>query len=95
MARIQFEADNPERGPTFSRLKAAHPNVADEELRRAIRSAVRLERESTRLFSYSNTRTFGEDVRAAIELAQKENPDFRFSDATYRRLELRMMFEFR
>jgi hypothetical protein len=70
-------------GPTFTRLKAAHPNAAPEDIRDAIRRAVKLDRDCTRLFSYKYSRHYYSCVEHAVQLARRENPGFQ--DSTYGR----------
>jgi hypothetical protein len=94
MATRRFEADNAEYGSTFPRLKSAHPGVCDEDLRKAIRLAAKLEQTCHKNFSYSHPSVW-EDVRSAIEKATKENPDFMFLEATYKDLQHRMCIAFR
>lgn len=95
MATLRFEAENAEYGGTFPRLKSAHPEALDGDLRKAIRLAVKLEQACNRNFSYSNVRPFWEDVRLAIEKTRKENPDLDFADSTYKALEHRMTIALR
>jgi hypothetical protein len=73
---VEFDYDNAHRGPTFERLKRAHPGTDDHELQRAIELAVRFYRDCMRYFSYSADNDIGDDVKKAMDLARKENPNF-------------------
>ncbi len=78
---VRSERDNAHDGPTFDRLKKAHPNAADSDLRRAIKLAVKLDRDSVRNFSYNVP---GNPVDRAVAIAREENPDF--LESTYKAL---------
>jgi hypothetical protein len=78
---VEFDYDNAHRGPTFDRLKRAHPGTDDHELQRAIKLAVKFYRDCMRHFSYSADNDISDDVNKAMDLARKENPDF--LDSTY------------
>jgi hypothetical protein len=43
MAQIRYEHDFAQDGPTFDRLKRAHPHAADSELKQAIVAAVKFD----------------------------------------------------
>jgi hypothetical protein len=73
---VEFDYDNAHRGPTFERLKRAHPGTDNHELQRAIKLAVRFYRDCMRYFSYSADNDIGDDVKKAMDLARKENPNF-------------------
>jgi hypothetical protein len=60
--------------PTFSRLRRAHPNASDEELRLSIATAVAFDTACVTNFSYGDR--FGPDVRVAIDAARKEYPSY-------------------
>ena len=70
-------------GPTFDSLKKAYPDARDEDLKQAIKAAVKLERDCTKNFSYQSWNYF-DDVTRAVDQAKIENPDFR--EDTYRYL---------
>jgi hypothetical protein len=72
---VESDYNNAHRGPTFDKLKRAHPSTFDHELQQAIKLAVKFDRDCMRYFSYSANG--GIDV----DLARKENPDF--LDSTY------------
>lgn len=80
-ASVTFERDNAQDGPTFRRLKQAHPNVGDESLRQAIKLAVKFDTDCTRYFSYSDGGLFA-DAKQAVERARADNPGF--TEVTYR-----------
>jgi hypothetical protein len=85
-AAIQAARDERARadeGPTFDRLKSAHPEAPDEALREAVRAAVKLETDCGRYFS-PNGPDFAASLLEAVRLARGENPGF--SEATYRAL---------
>jgi hypothetical protein len=80
---VEFDYNNAHRGPTFDKLKRAHPGTDDHELQRAIKLAVKFDRDCMRYFSYSVNGGIDDDVQRAMDLARKENPDF--LDSTYDR----------
>lgn len=76
LAKVRADRAAAQDGPTFLRLRRAHPNAADHALKSAIRAALKLDEDCTRFFS-----PFGDDFAAsiarAIEGARTENPGFR------------------
>ena len=66
---------------TFDRLKEAHPEASDEDLKRAMKAAVKLNQDCVRHFSYSS-RNYHDDVTRGVDLAKIENPDFQ--ERTYK-----------
>ena len=70
-------------GPTFHRLKLAHPEASDKNLQEAIKAAVKLETDCAAYFSHNNS-DYAENIKEAVRLARMDNPEF--SDATYRSL---------
>jgi hypothetical protein len=60
-------------GPTFLRLRRAHPNAADHELKSAIGAALKLDEDCTRFFSPSGD-DFVANIARAVEGARTENP---------------------
>jgi hypothetical protein len=60
-------------GPTFARLKRAHPEADDDSLKKAVFAAMKLSEDCARFFS--------DDVTRAVERAKQENPGF--SEETY------------
>jgi hypothetical protein len=81
IANVLHERNTAHEGPTFDRLKRAHPAATDEDLQRAIKAAVKLDGDCTRFFSDKGP-DYLDDVRRAIELAKKENPGFQ--EQTYK-----------
>jgi hypothetical protein len=85
IANVLHERNTAHEGPTFGRLRRAHPEAKDEDLTRAIKAAVKLDGDCTRFFSYKEP-SYLDDVRRAIELAKKENPGFQeqtYESASY------------
>jgi hypothetical protein len=74
-AHVQHEIKTAHDGPTFERLKQAHPEASDDELKRAVKAAVKLEGDCLRNFS-SQGPSYADDVTRAIELAKRDNPGF-------------------
>ena len=68
IANVLHERNTAHEGPTFDRLKRAHPGVKDEDLEQAIKAAVKLDGDCRRFFSYDFTRD--------IDLTKKANPGF-------------------
>jgi hypothetical protein len=64
-----------EDGPTFLRLRRAHPNAGDHELKSAIRAALKLDEDCAKFFSPSDD-DFAANIARAIEGARTENPGF-------------------
>jgi hypothetical protein len=75
ITNVLHEHNTAYEGPTFERLKRAHPGVNDEDLQRAIKAAVKLEGDCARFFS-SRSSNYFDDVSRAAEQAKKENPGF-------------------
>jgi hypothetical protein len=74
-ANVQHQMRTAHDGPTFERLKRAHPETSDDELKRAVKAAVKLEQDCLRNFS-SQGPTYSDDVTRAIDLAKRDNPGF-------------------
>jgi hypothetical protein len=70
-------------GPTFHRLKSAHPEASDKSLQEAIKAAVKLEADCTRYIS-NNSPDYVDNIKESVRLARIDNPEF--SDATYKSL---------
>jgi sugar phosphate isomerase/epimerase len=79
-AKVLHEREIAPDGPTFDRLKRAHPEASDDDLRRAIKAAVKFDTDCVKNFSYSSPNYF-DDVTRAVDLAKSENPGFQ--DRTY------------
>jgi hypothetical protein len=82
---LRAERANGHEGPTFQRLKGAHPEATDEEVREAIKAAIKLEADCLRHYR--------DDVAEAVNLARADNPGF--GEITYERLYLNMRREMR
>jgi hypothetical protein len=81
IANVRKEQESAHNGATFLRLKVAHPGATAQALQNAIKSAVKLDADCTRHFSYSDSGLW-QDAQRAIELAREENPNF--LDSTYK-----------
>jgi len=88
---VQERTTAPE-GNTFARLKAVHPEADDDDLKSAIKRAVKLDSDCVRNFSYQAPNYF-DDCKRAIELSRIENPGF--STETYKHAEQHLMFVMR
>jgi len=80
LAKVSFDRDNAHYGPTFFKLKKAHLDAADDDIRAAIQAAVKLDTDCVRYFSYEGV-SLSEPVRKAVSRARMENPGF--LDSTY------------
>jgi len=77
------ERVNADSGPTFHRLKSAHPEAPDATLQEAVKAAVKLETDCTRHYSPDGS-NYSETIGEAVRLARVQNPGF--SEATYKAL---------
>lgn len=75
LAKARADRASAEDGPTFLRLRRAHPNAGDDALKSAIRTALKLDEDCTRFFSPSGD-DFTANIARAIEGARMENPEF-------------------
>jgi hypothetical protein len=91
MAKVLFDFDNAADGPTFYRLKEAHPESSDESLKLAVDLAVKLYRDCPKYYTY----TVGglADCQRAVDLARKDNPGF--LESTYEAARNDMCFQLR
>jgi hypothetical protein len=80
MGKVIADQTNAHTGPTFDRLRRAHPHATDQDLQNAIKAAVRFDNDCSRFFSYSDA-GLPADATLAVRKARLENPDF--DDATY------------
>ena len=80
-ARINHEHDFAQDGPTFDRLKRAHPHAADPELKQAIVEAVKFDDDCFKYFSYG-AEDFWETCLRAVERAAQDHPPY--LETTYR-----------
>jgi hypothetical protein len=75
-ARYEYQRDHAEDGPTFDRLKRAHPNAAVTEVRLAIIAAVRFDDACFKYFTIDSTDYWGRVVRAVLLAQRQENPGY-------------------
>jgi hypothetical protein len=75
-AQMKYEHDFAQDGPTFDRLKRAHPHAADSELKEAIIAAVKFDDDCFRYFSYGRGEDYLENVPRAVARAAQENPPY-------------------
>lgn len=80
-AQTKYERDFSQDGPTFERLKRAHPNADDAEAKQAIVAAVKFDDDCFRYFS-SGQRDYLENVDGAVARAARANPPY--LESTYR-----------
>jgi hypothetical protein len=81
-AQLKYEHDFAQDGPTFDRLRRAHPGAREDELKQAIISAVKFNDDCFRYFSYGRAEDYWELCIRAVERAAKENPPY--LETTYR-----------
>ena len=81
-AELKHEHDTAQDGPTFDRLKRAHPHPDDAELKQAIVAAVKFDDDCFRYFSYGSGEAYLENVALAVTRAAENNPPY--LEATYR-----------
>lgn len=72
---LDFERANAAGGPTFDRLKIAHPEADDASLRHAIELAVKLETDCASHFAHTAAGPEA-DAQRALEFARAGNPGF-------------------
>jgi hypothetical protein len=89
IARSIKNADN---GSTFRRMKARFPDVPDDELKIAIRSAIKLDSDLARNFCHSED-GLSNNVELAVAQARAANPGF--SEASYCRAKQWLAFQTR
>ena len=74
--KVQYKRDHAQDGPTFDRLKRAHPQADDTAIKRAIIAAVRFDDACFKYFTLDST-DYWKRVVSAVALAQrKENPGY-------------------
>jgi hypothetical protein len=81
-AEIRYEHDHAEEGLTFDRLKLAHPEADDADVRYAIIAAVKFDDACFGYFDKGRGE-FGERFRRAVELAARDHPGY--LEHTYQR----------
>jgi hypothetical protein len=89
-AQIKYERDFAQDGPSFDRLKRAHPHAADAELKAAIIAAVKFDDDCFKYFSYSDRGDYLENVPHAVAQAARHNPPY--LKTTYRDAENRVAY---
>jgi hypothetical protein len=74
-ARVILDSANTHNGPTFTRLKQAHPGTSDDELKAAIKLAVKFDRDC--FDNYPNERGDGWDKAVqAVAAAARKSPGY-------------------
>ena len=81
-AQIKYEREFAQDGPSFDRLRCAHPHASDAELKAAIIAAVKFDDDCFRYFSYSRGGDYLENVPRAVAQAARHNPPY--LEITYR-----------
>jgi hypothetical protein len=81
-AQIKHERDFAQDGPTFDRLKRAHPHATDAELKQAIIAAVTFDNDCFKYFSYRRGADYLENVPRAVAQAAQDHP--LYLETTYR-----------
>jgi hypothetical protein len=80
-AAMRHDRDFAQDGPAFGHLKAAHPRIADAEIKQAIVSAVKFEDACSKYFVDDSTDYWQRCVNAVAQ-AEQENPGY--LESTYR-----------
>jgi uncharacterized protein (DUF4415 family) len=74
-ARIRYQRDHAQDGPTFGRLKRVHPQATDADVKQAIAAAVKFDDDCFRYFRYGGG-DYQERVERAVALAAGDNPGY-------------------
>ena len=74
--QLKHEHDFAQDGPTFDRLKRAHPHVGDPELKAAIVAAVQFDDACFRYFSYGHGEGYLDNVPRAVARAARDHPGY-------------------
>ena len=82
MAQIKHEHDFAQHGPTFDRLKRAHPHATDTELKQAIVAAVKFDDDCFKHFSIGRAEDFWDMCIRAVARAAQDHP--LYLEETYR-----------
>ena len=82
MAQIKHEHDFAQDGPTFDRLKRAHPHATDAALKQAIVAAVKFDDDCFGYFSHGRAEDFWDMCIRAVAQAAQDHPDY--LETTYR-----------
>jgi hypothetical protein len=75
-ARVILDAANAHNGPTLTRLKQAHPGAGDDELKAAIKLAVKFDRDCFDSYPHERGDDWDKAVRA-VTAAARRNPGYR------------------
>lgn len=81
-AQLKHEHDFAQAGPTFDRLKRAHPRATDDELKQAIIAAVKFDDDCFKYFRHGRAEDYWDMCILAVERAATDNPPY--LEATYR-----------
>lgn len=74
-AQLKRERDTAQDGPTFDRLKRAHPRADEAELKEAIVAAVKFDDDCFRYFS-SDSGDYWDHVVRAVARAGRDHPSY-------------------
>jgi hypothetical protein len=80
-AKLRHDREHAQDGPTFARLKRAHPRAEDADIKAAIVAAVKFDDDCFRYFSKDPAIDYWQRCLFAVAQAQKRSPDY--LDATY------------
>ena len=75
-AKVRFRRDHAQDGPTFDRLKRAHPQADDAEAKLAIITAVRFDDACFKYFTVDSSDYWQRVVRAVALAQRQENPGY-------------------
>jgi hypothetical protein len=81
-AQTRYEHDFAQDASTFERLKQAHPDAEDADLKQAIVAAVKFDDDCFRYFSYGRAEDYWEMCIRAVARAAQDHPFYQ--EATYR-----------
>jgi hypothetical protein len=97
MAQIKYEHDFAQDGPTFDRLKRAHPHADDSELKQAIVAAVKFDDDCFNHLIKDGAKywegDYWDNVARAVARAAQDHPFY--LDTTYRDARGRLQHEIR
>jgi hypothetical protein len=79
-AKLRYDRDHAQDGPTFDRLKPAHPQADDADIKQAIIAAVKFDDDCFKNFSYDGD--YWDNVVRAVASAAKRSPFY--LESTYR-----------
>lgn len=75
-AKVRYQRDHAQDGPTFDRLKLAHPRADNTEARLAIIAAVKFDDACFKYFTVDDTDYWQRVVRAVALAQRQENPGY-------------------